>query len=84
LSTIVAEPTPSYSILVEDPNLGTFATMHNGLNVCEERAKKKVGLAMVLISKFLISMEILISIKLVEAFHGPHLKLKWVCEFSIS
>jgi hypothetical protein len=30
---------------------------------------------MVLISKFLISMEILISIKFIEAFHGPHLKL---------
>jgi len=40
LSAIVVEPTTSYSILVEDPNLGTFATMHNGPNVCEEKAKK--------------------------------------------
>jgi hypothetical protein len=40
LSTIVAEPTPSYSTLVEHPNLGSFTTMHNKLNVCEEKAEK--------------------------------------------
>jgi hypothetical protein len=27
----------NFSILVEDPNLGASTTMHNGLNVCEEK-----------------------------------------------
>ncbi len=40
LLAIVVEPTTCYSILVEDLNLGTFTTMHNQPNVCEEKAKK--------------------------------------------
>jgi hypothetical protein len=40
LSTIIAKPTTSYSTLVKDLNLGTFATMHNGPNVCEEKVEK--------------------------------------------
>jgi hypothetical protein len=84
LSTIVVEPITSYLILVKDPNLGTFATMHNGPNVCEEKAEKGRISNGFNIKVFDHNGEILMSIKLVETFHGPHLKLKWVCEFSIS
>ncbi len=34
---IVVELVIDCSILVKDPNLGAFATMHNGPNVCEEK-----------------------------------------------
>jgi hypothetical protein len=84
LSTIVAEPITSYLILVKDPNLGTFATMHNGPNVCEEKVEKGRINNGFNIKVFDLNGEILMSIKLVETFHSPHLKLKWVCEFSIS
>ncbi len=37
LLVIVVELVIDCSILVKDPNLGAFATMHNGPNVCEEK-----------------------------------------------
>ncbi len=51
------------------PKLGCFRNMHNGPNVCEEKDRKgRINNSFD--NKALISMEIFISIELVETFHG--------------
>jgi hypothetical protein len=40
LPTIITIPIANYSILAKDPNLAASTTMHNGLNVFEEKDEK--------------------------------------------